>query len=168
MPNSKNKSTRRFIQQTAIAGILFATPLLFFSQAHVQEGSNTKNKNIGNKAAMNSKIRIKIGSTTFMATLEDNATATAFKALLPLNIHMTELNGNEKYFNLSSNLPINASNPSTIQKGDLMMYGANTVVLFYKTFSTSYSYTKLGHVDDSEELDAALGSGGVTVTFELQ
>ena len=84
-----------------------------------------------------------------------------------MKINMTELNGNEKHFNLSSNLPSNASNPSTIQKGDLMMYGANTVVLFYKTFSTSYTYTKLGHVDNPVGLDAALGSGNVTVTFEL-
>ena len=116
---------------------------------------------------MNSKIRIKIGSTTFTATLEDNATATAFKALLPMNIHMTELNRNEKYFKLSINLPTQASNPSTIQKGDLMMYGSNTVVIFYKTFSTSYSYTKLGHLDNPVGLDAALGSGNVALAFEL-
>ena len=104
----------------------------------------------------------------FTATLEDNATATAFKALLPMTINMTELNGNEKYFNLSSSLPTHASNPSTIEKGDLMMYGANTVVLFYKTFSTPYRYTKLGHVDNPVGLDAALGSGSATLTFELQ
>ena len=81
---------------------------------------------------------------------------------------MTELNGNEKYFNLSNSLPTNASKPSSIQAGDLMMYGSSTLVLFYKTFSTSYSYTKLGRVDDPAGLAAALGSGNVTVTFENQ
>ena len=167
MPNSKNQSTRKFIQQTAIAGILFATPLQLFPQAHVPNETNLQIKSMSSKASMNIKIRIMIGSSTFSATLADNATAITFKALLPMTINMTELNGNEKYFNLSSNLPSNASNPSTIQKGDLMMYGANTVVLFYKTFSTSYTYTKLGHVDNPVGLDAALGSGNVTVTFEL-
>jgi hypothetical protein len=78
---------------------------------------------------------------------------------------MTELNGNEKYFTLSNSLPTNASKPSSIQTGDLMLYGSNTLVLFYKTFSTSYSYTKLGRVDDPAGLAAALGSGNVTVTF---
>jgi len=115
---------------------------------------------------MSNKIIIKIGDKTFTATLSDNATATAFKALLPITITMTELNGNEKYFDLASSLPTNASKPSTIQTGDLMIYGSNTLVLFYKTFSTSYSYTKLGRVDNPVALAAALGSGNVTVTFE--
>src|SRR5438045_7264854 len=46
-------------------------------------------------------IQIKVGNRRFTATLEDNVTAKAFKALLPMTIQMTELNGNEKYFGLS-------------------------------------------------------------------
>jgi len=78
---------------------------------------------------------------------------------------MRELNGNEKYFDLPNNLPTNASNPGTIQTGDLMLYGSNTLVLFYKTFSTSYNYTRLARID-SPGLAAALGSGNATVKFE--
>ena len=135
--------------------------------APVPSSTNSQN-NCNNTDTMSNKIRIKIGSSSFTATLSDNITATTFKALLPMTINMTELNGNEKYFNLSNSLPANASNPSTIQTGDLMLYGSNTLVLFYKKISTSYSYTKLGRVDDSAGLAAALGSGNVTVTFELQ
>jgi hypothetical protein len=115
------------------------------------------------------QMRIKIGSSTLTATLYDNATATAFKGMLPLTIKMSELNGNEKYFDLSVNLPTSASNPGKIQSGDLMIYGSNTLVLFYKTFSTSYSYTRLGRINDTTGLTAAVGSGGsVTVTYELE
>lgn len=81
---------------------------------------------------------------------------------------MIELNGNEKYYNLPENIPTQSSNPATIQNGDLMLYGSNTLVLFYKTFSTSYSYTKLGSIDDATGLASALGSGNMTVTFEMQ
>jgi hypothetical protein len=114
------------------------------------------------------KMRIKIGTKTFPATLYENATAAAFKSLLPMTVKMADLNGNEKYFDLSGNLPTNASNPRTIQSGDLMMYGSNTLVLFYKAFPTSYSYTRLGRINDTEGLAAAVGSGNVTVTYELE
>jgi hypothetical protein len=114
------------------------------------------------------KLKITIGSNTFNATVYNNATATAFKTKLPLTINMTELNGNEKYFDLPDNLPANASNPATIDTGDLMLYGSNTLVLFYKTFSTSYNYTRLGRIDNPSGLAAALGSGNKTVKFELE
>ena len=115
-----------------------------------------------------SKMKIKIGNRTFTATLYDNATVTAFKSLLPIVANMVELNGNEKYVDLTGSLPTNASNPGTIQNGDLMLYGSSTLVLFYKTFSTSYSYTKLGRIDDVTGLVAALGSGNVNVSFEIE
>jgi hypothetical protein len=114
------------------------------------------------------QMRIKIGSNTFTATLYDNATATAFKGMLPMTIKMSELNGNEKYFDLPANLPTSASKPEKIQSGDLMIYGSNTLVLFYKTFSTSYSYTGLGRINDATGLAAAVGCGNVTVTYELE
>ena len=113
-------------------------------------------------------IQITVGSKAFGANLEDNATAEAFKALLPMRIQMTELNGNEKYFRLPVNLPTNASNPGTIQTGDLMIYHQNTLVLFYETFPTSYSYTRLGRINDTAGLAAALGSGDVTINYELR
>src|SRR5215204_5001598 len=114
------------------------------------------------------KLKITVGTKTFTATLYNNATVTAFKTRLPMTINMIELNGNEKYFDLPDNLPANASNPGTIQIGDLMLYGSNTFVLFYKSFSTSYNYTRLARIDNPSGLAAALGSGNVTVKFEVE
>lgn len=114
------------------------------------------------------KLLITVGTKSFTATLYNNATVTAFKSALPMTINMVELNGNEKYFDLPKNLPVNASNPGRIQSGDLMLYGSNTLVLFYKSFSTSYRYTPLGRIENVTELAAALGSGNVTVTFAIQ
>lgn len=128
----------------------------------------TENNNGNTINPKGNKMRITIGTVVFTATLSDNATGNAFKARLPLTLNMTELNGNEKYFDLSAALPANASNPGTIQMGDLLLYSSNTLVLFYKTFSTSYSYTRIARVDNPAGLAAALGSGNATVKFELQ
>lgn len=132
------------------------------SNANTNRESNNVEKKKGNK------MKIKIGSNTFSATLFDNETAVAFKALLPLTIKMDELNGNEKKYDFSKGLPTKSANPKTINNGDLMIWGDNTLVLFYKTFPTSYSYTKLGKIDDVAGLETAVGTGNVTVTFELE
>ena len=127
-----------------------------------KNNSNNRVKPTGNK------MKIKVGNHTFTAILYNNESADAFKSLLPMTVTMVELNQNEKYTDLSKDLPAKASNPGTIQTGDLMLYGSRTLVLFYKTFSTSYSYTKLGRIDDVKGLTGAVGSGNVTVTFELE
>ncbi|MBL3547252.1 cyclophilin-like fold protein [Chryseobacterium sp. KMC2] len=114
------------------------------------------------------KIRIKVGSKTFTATLADNKSAQEFKKMLPLTLEMADHLRNEKHTDLSKSLPTNSSNPRTIENGDLMLFGSRTLVLFYKTFTTSYSYTRLGKVNDATGLASALGSGDVTVTFELE
>ena len=116
-------------------------------------------------AEMSKQMKITVGSKNFVAILEDNATAAAFKALLPMTVEMTELNGNEKYARLAGRLPTKDANPGTIQTGDLMIYGSKTVVLFYKAFPTSYEYTRLGRVQDTAGLAEAVGSGAVRVTF---
>ena len=72
----------------------------------------------------------------------------AFAAQLPLTLDMSELNGNEKHADLPKPLPANASRPGTIRNGDLMLYGADTLVVFYLTFQSSLPYTRLGRVDD--------------------
>lgn len=126
-------------------------------------------ENLNNTSNTDStKMKITIGTNIFTTTLYNNATAKAFKAMLPLTIDMTELNANEKYFDLPNALPNNPSKPATIQNGDLMLYGSNTLVLFYKTFSTSYSYTRIGRIDNPSGLAAALSSGNITMTFGVE
>jgi hypothetical protein len=106
-----------------------------------------------------------VGEHRFSITLTDNAAARAFAAQLPLTLDMSELNGNEKHAELPEALPTNASRPGTIRNGDLMLYGSTTLVVFYETFNSSYSYTRLGRVNDPDGLSQALGRGSVRVVF---
>lgn len=133
------------------------------------EEDDTDNDNTDNdNTPMNREIIISIGDARYTATLEDNPTAKAFAALLPMTVTMTEMNGNEKYYNLNGNLPTDTFRPGTIHTGDLLLWGSNTVVLFYETFSSSYSYTRVGKIDNPAGLAAALGSGNVRVSFSPQ
>jgi hypothetical protein len=106
-----------------------------------------------------------VAERRFAITLTDNAAARAFAAQLPLTLDMSELNGNEKHAALPKALPANPSRPGTIRNGDLMLYGSDTLVVFYLTFNSSYSYTRLGRVDDPDGLSDALGPRSVQVVF---
>jgi hypothetical protein len=106
-----------------------------------------------------------VGERRFAITLTDNAAARAFAVQLPLRLDMSELNGNEKHADLPKPLPADARRPGTIRNGDLMLYGGDTLVVFYQTFQSSYSYTRLGRVDDPSDLAQALGPRGVRVLF---
>ena len=113
-------------------------------------------------------ITLTIGDQSFTAKMEQNSTAETFRALLPLTLEMQELNGNEKYHYLSQALPINRTEVGTIHAGDIMLYGDNCVVVFYETFTTSYSYSPIGHITTPEGLKEALGSGTTKVIFTAQ
>lgn len=161
-------------KQTMKHPLIFFSLIVLMSQAQlsvrnmmitpISEATQIQNNN----SKMSNKLKLRVGAKTFTATLLDNATATALKDLLPMKMEMIELNRNEKYARLPKSLPANASNPGTIHAGDLMLYGSNTLVLFYATFSTSYTYTKIGQLDDVSGLATALGTGNATVAFELE
>jgi flavodoxin len=112
-------------------------------------------------------IQIQINNKTFTAELEDNDTAAAFKEKLPLTLDMNELNGNEKYA-YGVSLPSDAEAVNKIEEGDLMLFGDDCLVLFYDSFSTSYSYTKIGHITDTDGLADAVGNGSVQITFSAE
>ncbi|ELV04731.1 cyclophilin-like fold protein, partial [Brachyspira hampsonii] len=78
-----------------------------------------------------------------------------------------ELNSNEKYYNLSKKLTTKTENIGSIKTGDFLLYGNNCIVLFYESFRTSYSYTRLGYIENTEGLKEALGRGSIEITFSV-
>lgn len=120
------------------------------------------NNKIDNSNEVINKVKIIINGQEYVIDLEDNETVKTFISMLPLELNMSELNGNEKYIYLDNILPINPSNPKKINAGDIMLYGNNCLVIFYKSFDTSYSYTKIGHINDLPNLD----NENISVRFE--
>lgn len=109
-----------------------------------------------------SSIKVVINNVDYTLNLENNKTVDGLKELLPLDLKMKELNGNEKYVYLDTTLSTNQTKVKKINKGDVMLYGDNCLVIFYKSFDTSYSYTKIGHIDNLPSLD----SGDVLVKIQ--
>ena len=107
-------------------------------------------------------VKAIINEKEYEVQLESNHTVNDFVAILPKEFSMKELNGNEKYIYLDQSLSTNSSNPGQILAGDVMLYGDNCLVIFYESFDTSYSYTKIGHIEHLPNL----GDGDIQVKFE--
>ena len=132
------------------------------SEETIEEGSenmNNQNEEI--------KINLIVNHKTFTATLNHNETVNELISMFPMTLHMSDLHANEKYNYLSSSLTTNSNTQGRIHAGDIKLYGNNCLVVFYDSFSTSYSYTDLGKVDDVDGFVSELGRGDITITFEL-
>lgn len=108
---------------------------------------------------------VKIGRKSFDAVLYDNETARALQEKMPVKYRMSDLNGNEKYKYLDEDLPMSEKKIRKIKAGDIMLYGSDCLVVFYKSFNTTYEYTRIGRLTETEGLKKAAGKGKVTVRF---
>lgn len=129
-------------------------------------GTEADIPNGAEEAVMNMKVQV--GDAVFSATLEENEAAASFVEMMqenPVSISMNDYSGFEKVGSLGTSLPASNSQTTT-HAGDIVLYNGNQIVIFYG--SNSWSYTRLGHVDDLTGWEEALGSGDVTVTFSLE
>ncbi len=120
------------------------------------------NSNSNSKSA-----KLLIDNKEYSITLEDNETVDVLINNMPFDLSMSNLNGNEFYSYLDFTLPTNSSNPGKINKGDIYLYGNNCLVIFYESFNTSYSYTKIGKLDDIEVLDNIKSKNNIIVSLEI-
>ncbi len=148
-----------------ILGILFVLGgvLLLFFSFEEKEIILRQEENLveSEEGKMEKNLSLQVNGKTFKITLEENETTEALTKVLPLKIIMNELNGNEKYYYLDTMLPSNPIRVEKIESGDIMLYGDNCLVLFYEDFKTTYSYTRIGKIENTEGLKEALGSGNV-------
>jgi len=99
---------------------------------------------------------------------EENAAVSALVEMMresPVVLQMSDYSGFEKVGPLGTSLPADNSQTTT-HAGDIVLYNGNQIVIFYG--SNSWSYTRLGHIDDLTGWEEALGNGDVTVRFSLE
>lgn len=126
-----------------------------------EETTNNVEEERSNDMNITNNIKVTINNKEYIAQIENNETAQAFINHLPEEFNMSELNGNEKYIYMGYTLPTNHTSVKHIEAGDIMLYGNNCLVIFYKSFDTPYSYTKIGHITNLPNL----GQDDITAKF---
>lgn len=131
------------------------------------EGTPTPEESEETEAMDQNTFYVSVGGTVFAATFAENEGAQALKELLaqgPVTIAMSDYGSFEKVGSLGQSLPTSNSQTTT-QAGDIVLYQGSQIVIFYG--SNSWSYTRLGKINDLTGWEEALGSGDVSVTFSL-
>ncbi|AND78843.1 cyclophilin-like fold protein [Streptococcus pantholopis] len=129
--------------------------------------SDSQETNEREKDREETVIKARIDDQTFEIVLNDSQAAEEFKELLPLTVEMEHVNGNEVYAPLGEQFTANNQQAGQIHAGDLKLWSGDGLVLFYKDFSSNYSYTDLGRMTDSKGLADALEQSS-TVRFERE
>ena len=114
------------------------------------------------------EIILKVKNKEYEAVLYDNSATRELIKNFPITITMSDLHENEKYYNFSKSFSTSSENVASINKGDIMLFGDNCLVIFYKSFSTRYKYTKLGYIKNTEDLENSFGKGDISITFEIK
>lgn len=107
-------------------------------------------------------MKININNEEYVINVENETLMEELFNSLPQTFTMTELNGNEKYYYLNSNMKnANSEAVGQVQKGDVMLFGSDCLVIFYDSFETEFRYTKIGHIDNLGDLE----NGNVDVSI---
>lgn len=114
------------------------------------------------------QINIKINGNIYQIDVYDNKTAKEVIEYLPDHLVMEDLHNNEKYASLNKGFPTDLEKVKKIHKGDVMLYGSDTLVIFYKDFETTCSYTPIGRMIELGNLEEVVGSGKIEVQFEIK
>ena len=113
------------------------------------------------------KMNVQIGDTSFTVSLEDNDATSELIEMMkeaPISISMSDYSGFEKVGPLGRSLTTD-NHQTTTSAGDIVLYSGNQIVMFYG--SNSWSYTRIGKIDDLTGWEEALGSGSITAVFSL-
>lgn len=130
------------------------------SSQPVQQEQKKEEENVGLKA-----ISVRIDDMTYIMSVDAGKAGQEFAKSTPFELEMKDLNGNEKYYEGKDTLPTDPYKPGHIEAGDVMLYGDNTIVIFYKSFDSDFSYTRLGKIRNASSLEYMLEGDTATVEF---
>jgi hypothetical protein len=112
------------------------------------------------------KIQLTIEGRKVLATLDDNATARDFLALLPLTLTLTDYNRTENVSDLPRRLSTEGA-PDGIDPaiGDITYYAPwGNLALFYRDFGYAPGLVRLGRIETG--IDVLSKPGPLTVTID--
>ena len=138
-------------------------PLLMFVSCSSKEEVFSSSCDEESQKEINMKLYI--DEIELEVSWEDNYSVKELKEILPLTINMHEYGGFEQTGSIGQNIVRNDKQIDVVP-GDIVLYNGNQISVFYST--SSWSYTRLGHIENKtkEELDTLLNKESVTFVLK--
>lgn len=125
-----------------------------------QENDSNQNEN-----EMITKMRITVNGHTLTATLENNVTAQAFAAKLPITLPMMDLYGREMCYRFPDALPTDNARTRGYEVGEIVYYPPmHSFVIMYAQNGEHFQMQSIGRVEGNVGIFD--GIGDVDVQFE--
>lgn len=113
------------------------------------------------------RVKITVGDTELIATLENNATTQAIVRQMPMTLPMMDLYGREMCYRYGAYaLPTDEMRSDGYEVGDIAYWApGGSLVILYAQNGEQFERQHLGHIDSGVEVFE--NTGDVDVTFEL-
>jgi len=107
-------------------------------------------------------VNIQAGDKNFTVVMYDNDSAHTIAQEMPFTLNMDDFASQEKVTKLSFDLPSTSTVvPAAINAGDIYLWSGNNLVLFYTTFSNSYSYVPIGYITEWTDCYRRIGNTSI-------
>lgn len=112
------------------------------------------------------RVRITFGDTVLYATFYDNATTSALRKMLPLELDMRDLYGREMCYRFPQSLPTDNATVRGYEVGEIVYYPPmHSFVIMYKQNGEHFQMQSIGRMESS--VDVFDGIGDITVIIEI-
>ena len=164
----------RLLATTLLLASCAATPVSSASQSQLPSFSSSSSTisttpSISKESQTMKQLIARIDENALPIQWENNASVDALKDAIeegPITVKLQKHGGFEQWGSLGRSFPSNDHSMVT-SYGDVVLYNSFNIVLFYG--SNSWAYTKLGHINLSqEELTSLLGNEAKTLVLELK
>jgi hypothetical protein len=138
-------------------------PLLIFTSCSSKE--EVLSSSLSEESQKEINMKLYIDEIELEVSWEDNDSVKELKEILPLTINMHEYGGFEQTGSIGQSVARNDKQIDVLP-GDIVLYNGNQISVFYN--ESSWSYTKLGRINNKSDIELNALLNKESVTFVLK
>ena len=148
-----------------ITSLILTAMCMILPLSACESNDNTNDNNSPSDNKTTTQMKITVNGHTLTATLDDNVTAQAFAAKLPITLPMMDLYGREMCYRFPEALPTDDAKTRGYEVGEIVYYPPmHSFVIMYKQNGEHFQMQSIGRMQDNVSIFDGIGDVNVTFT----